>query len=306
MDRFLKCILVLAPLAWSLACCKADGPEPSPRNVWFDFGLTGGGRFEGSVSTVEVGVFDGEGNYLATERVGAEDMADRKGIGMKLAPGDYRLVFWGNMNGSTTVTDRVLYAPAEGDADPLFYAPSVNPNTTRADGSDTSVAEPYYELTVTGGKDFSDHVEFRTAHRELTLYVGGLDKTVLPKMYLTGIPAGLEYFGAAPHGGTVTLSRLTESVERDGVRYAAAMFRTMRFDNAEDVAVRVDAPDGTELFRSSLADLLGKAGLADNPETDIALVLNFLPTDDEQGGNANVSITLPTWEGGAIGVGINE
>ncbi len=274
--RILGIICVAALSAASLAGCVAERGDCGPLedNVRIEFGLVGGGQFTASVPDVETGIFDSEGNPIATRHVGREEIERDGGVLLTLAPGRYRLAFWGNRNGNTTVEGHVVRATDGEWADPLFFAPSVRSGDSRT-ASGGWITEPWYDLTVPRSGSRTHRVEFRPAHRSITFYIAGLGDGMWPTISMEGVPSGLDYFGSAPRGGAVTVSRPTEIVERGGRLYHGAKFRTLRFDAAAEVVVAVGLEGGGEIYSSTLADLLDRAGLADDPAVEAELILTF-------------------------------
>ena len=270
------------------------------KTVSFDFSLSDGGRFSDKVTSVEAGVFDYRGNFLRTERVKVACLA---GMYMNLAPGDYRLVFWANMNGSTRLENngvgdewRVVLSEAMfdrdrrrviGQADPLWFAPW--------EPGSRSTGEPlgYFPLRVTGAKEQRESVVFTQAYRTLDIYVegtGGASTSV----EIEGLPTGLHYSGLKCSPARATYVRTTVPVARDGKNYDAASFRTLHFDDTEGINIVLkDAVSSGEMFRTTLAEAISRAGI--NPEeTDIDLVLSSM--------NGRVEISVPNWNKDKIDV----
>lgn len=291
----------------ALTGCLREHPSGCPvrsSNVDIDFALDGGGGFAGRVSSVDVGIFDGEGVYLRTERVGAAALAAYAGINLSLVPGDYRLVFWANLDAATKIDNRGAYwewrlvhadglfdaggVCVTGRADPLWYAPcgaAVRGNAARVGATPQS----YYPLTVTAAAGPQRHaVGFVHAYRTLDIYVEGLPDDDAPLVEVSGLPAGLSYSGARAIGTTVTHLQQTSPVEKLGRRYAAASFRTFRFDDARGIDIAVRGADGEKLYSIPLTEALA-AGGGDTAQVSIEFVIGF------RSGTASVSISIPDW-----------
>jgi hypothetical protein len=274
------------------------------RGVNLDFVLNSGEKFGQRIITVDVGIFDGRGNYLRSERASKEQIAVREGMDLALDPGDYRLVFWANMNGSTkfanvdtwmsakVVHEDRLFDPGgrhvTGQTDPLYYAPfpetSSDPTMTRA--------SEFYPLTVTGKESQRHTVSFTHAYRILDIYIYGL-KDMLPSVRIEGLPAGLSYSGMKKLSDNVNQLQKTLPFEREGQKYAAASFRSFRFDEAGEIDIVLLDANGGEFYRIPLDQAIAQSGF-DVGQLTIQLLIGFR--------DGNVEITIPGWERGNIGI----
>lgn len=297
--------ILLLPFAGCIG--EDDGHCPERNNVMLEFRLSGGEVFRDKVSTVAVGIFDGDGVYLHTKHIDQAAIDRYEGLAMSLTPGDYRMVFWTNMNGNTTITGldgraiagspRVTYnrltgaPPVTGNGDRLYYAPI---GTSRSDES----PQEYYSLTVAEESVSTGVVYFTHAHRSLEIYIKGLsaDPAALPTVEITGLPAGLKYFGMKSLLSDplkVIASDLTSLVERDGIVYAAAIFDTFRFDDMEGIYIAIKDAGGSELYRIALAEAVT---LSNSDPAKIAIELQFSFM------SGSVEVTVPGWKSDETGI----
>jgi hypothetical protein len=306
-----KTIITTAVLVFTLSGCVKQVPEycPPPTTVSFDFVLSSGEDFGERVTAVNAGVFDAAGNYLYTARVGKSDLESHEGMELSLAPGDYRLVFWANMNGSTNVegfdnemegrlthSDAVFNANrvVVGQTDPLFYAPfgELPPGSSRT----SSGLHDYYPLTIEPDQ-FENHViSFIHAYRILEIFLVGLEEDEFPMVEIGGLPEGLSYTGMTRLNGNVAQTRKTTRLFKDGQTYAMARLRAFRFDAPEDIEIvitddddndAVSDPDGDEIYRIRLDEAIERFSF-DFGQITIQLVFKF--------NNGDVEITMPGWD----------
>lgn len=294
-------------MTFSLRGCVKGGEQhldaPDTGSVALDFSLDGGGNFAEKITSVNVGIFDGEGNYLRTERVGHDDISAREGMNLALDPGEYRLIFWGNLEGEANLTCNCKKCNGKtvdpgnacrmgkcgrnlritGEAGDLYYA-SGGEMTTRGKGcgKGSGKAQEYYPLTV-DGKGQTHEIVFTPAYRSLGVLIKGLPADKLPDVVFERLPAGLNYSGMEPSGETVSLSRHTKLVKANGTEYAAATFNTFRFDDGDNVEMVV-SNEGKELFRTPLAEALSGSTDAD---LSTGIVLDFT--------GLNVTVTVQDW-----------
>jgi len=303
--------MTVLPLALlSLAGCHREDysfcpPEVLNDNVTLQFKLRSGESFKSNVSSVYVGYFDGNGTYIKSERIEQAAINEFEGMVVTLAPGDYRMVFWANVNDNTKIdgvdgsSPKVTYSqmttanpPVVGNGNDVYYAPYGLP--TRAG------EEPleYYALTVPAGATYSDVIYFTHAHRSLEIYIKGLSGNPykLPTVELTGLPAGLKYFGMEELVNpplTVTSRHNTSLVTMDNIVYAAAGIHTFLFEDMEGINIIIRDSDGNELYNIPLADAIEESN-ADPDKIIIKLVFSFM--------NGKVEVSMPGWDSGETGI----
>lgn len=316
----IKKITFIRAAALSLAlfsmtgCFKEDysfcPPEEIENNVTLEFRLEDGSVFKDKVSSVTVGIFDGNGSYLKTERIEQAAINEYAGMTVTLQPGDYRMVFWANINGNTKVeglstsesrsAPRITYShiddaskgnPTTGNGDRVYYAPY---GASRADAA----PQEYYALTVPESDDYSDVIYFTHAHRSLEIYIKGLSQNpaTLPKIEISGLPAGLKYFGMSSlisDPTKVIASQGTSLVTQDGTVYSAAAFDTFLFNDMEGINIIIRDIDGNELYSIPLVDAIEQSN-ADPTKIIIKLVFTFI--------NGAVEVTIPGWKSGETGI----
>jgi hypothetical protein len=295
--RYILLLLVLLPLA---GCFREDYSFCPPDIIKLDFRLTSGESFKENVYSVEVGIFDGDGNFIRSERVEQSAINEFEGMLLSLDPGNYRLVFWGNVNGDTkidgigTVSPQVVYSEIAGtdpgnviDAEKLYYAPY----GTNSQGEKAPL--PYYALTVPATGSYTDIVYFTPAHRSLKIYIEGLEG--LPTVDIQGLPAGLDYFGMEELTRLVNTSHRTSLTDKEGTTYATTAFDTFHFNDLEEIYIVIRDEAGNVVLRVSLADAVEQSG-ADPDDIILELVFRFSPDPGSGNYNVKVDITMPDWD----------
>ncbi len=291
----------------SLTGCFKEDYEFCPEvvvdnNVRFDFGMADKTiDFEDHISSVDVGIFDGAGNHLRTERLESSDIAAHQGAVFTLPSGSYRFVFWANVGENTQIDGldgalpRVVYSDVRGsdilmvgDGDKLFYAPSSA--LTRGHRAPTM---DFYSLVLPVGGTHKDVIYFTHAHRSLEIFVKGLSDSQ-PFFEIEGLPIGSQHFGMQALPNTkVVASQAAVPVEKDGEHYLAANFDTFYFDDMDGIEIVIRNGEGRELYRTSLADAVAESH-SDPDEIVIELVLGFI--------DGSVEITIPDWSSGDTGI----
>jgi hypothetical protein len=302
-----KTIIISPVLLFLLAGCMNQASEycPLPATVSFDFVLSSGESFGERVTAVNAGVFDSAGNYLHTTRVGKSNLEKHEGMDMSLPPGDYRIVFWANMNGSTkaegldgamtgrlTHSDTVFdaYNRVVGQTDPLFYAPFGElPQAVSRAGTGS---HDFYPLTVEPGTVENHVISFIHAYRIIEVFLVGLEEDEFPTVEIGGLPQGLSYNGMNRLNGNVLQTQPTSRLYKDGQTHKMARFRSFRFDAPEDVEIAVvgggwNGGERDDLFRIRLDEAIERFSF-DFGQITIQLVFTFR--------DGTVDITMPGWD----------
>ncbi len=293
--KVLRTALLLFSVVSLTGCFKQDYSIcPPERNVRLDFRLIGEENFTQHVTSVDAYIYDAAGTYLRTERIEEHHLGEHEGMYLTLDPGDYRMVFWANLNGNTSVTGHEGDSGEVGHADhrhndegvltvngdQLWYGPSTPP--TRAT---RGTPQEHYALSVPEEGEHSDVIHFTHAHRSLEIYVKGLADQ--PTVDVEGLPVCMEHQGMETKEGTVNASHETSPVEKDGVGYAATVFDTLYFEDMDGIVIVIRNAAGAELYRTTLADAIAQSE-ADPDGRVIQLVFTFL--------NGTVKVGLPAWE----------
>jgi hypothetical protein len=271
-------------------------------NVRLAFSLFDGEAFRNSVTNVDAVLFDGGGNYLRSEQITSEELAEYEGLTLELAPGDYRMVFWANVGGNTkyeVVGDEAYITYSNigafdmtGNGGKLFYAPY---------GVPSRVGEQplnYYAFTVpASGELYNDQVQFINAYRSLDLFIrnpeGNPDD--IYSVEITGLPAQLTFFGMNTTDKTVTSSITTTTVVNEEGEFQSASFAANPFTDMDGMDITIRNSGGEVIYEGPLADVIDESG--ENPgNIDIDLLFDFK--------DVGVVITVPGWESEDIDIDI--
>lgn len=299
--------------------CAECQTECEP-NVKIDFAMMSLDEPFDRLKSMQVGIFDGEGEYLRTENLSRKDLEKRMGVDLTLAKGEYRLVFWANADQYTRLvkTDaggdwQMSYAKqivegksenmrALGDVDSLFYGPG---------------ALKYLKVGVYDERPILMTVGLRSAHRVIELFIDE-KSNVAPLVELQNLPLALHYSGMRRSAGSVSYAVQSERITRAGRNYYVARFRVFRFDDANEVQLVIHGPNdpgsqptepgnppaGTpppaeDIYNSSLTDAIEAAGgnvddMMDH--ADIELIIRPYGLEGE------VEITIPNWDKNEVSV----
>lgn len=317
-------VTVLAVAMALTGCFREDFsfcPFPDRNNVVIGFCLPdskGECSFLDNVSAVNTVVYDADGNHVLTKRTETADHQAFKGVRMRLDPGTYRVVCWGNVNDNTVMSgiegcyngggSHITYkygGSSAANGDRVFYAPREG-RMTRS--GEQAAAE--YTMVVDEKTGHSGNVDFTYAHRTLEVYVKGYKANGgRPDIEVTELPEGLEFLGMkclCDGDGkmkTVSVRRGTEIVTKKengaDVELAKVVFDVFTFDTDDNnIMVNVLTPGTDEtLFGEALTDVIKKDTANDPDRVVIEILFTFK--------GASVEVGIPSWGGGDIGTGFN-
>ncbi len=297
--KVLRTTLLLLSIVSLSGCFKQDYSicPPGERNVRLDFRLIGEDNFTRHINSVDAYIYDAAGTFLRTERIEEAQLDQHQGMFLTLTPGDYRMVFWANMDRNTEVSGHDNGAGEIGlpnnhyndqgvvtaNGDRLWYGPSTPPtriNTRVTRGN----PQEHYALSVPRQGEFTDVIHFTPAHRSLEIYVRGLSSQLT--VDIEGLPAGLEHMGMQALMGTIVASHATSPVDRDGTSYAATTFDTFHFEDMSGIEIVIRGPDGQEIYRIPLLEAIDQSE-ADPDKIVIEFMFSFM--------NGTMEVTIPGW-----------
>ena len=311
--------MLLGVLLTLSGCFKEDFSFcPLDVNVNIRYALpdgNGGYTFMQDITTVTTAVFDDEGALVQTITTNTPDHRIFQGIRIKLAPGNYRLISWGNSDENTVLNNIPnCYTTANsiisynnivnghvGNCDPVYYAPNTV-RTARAGNLDGE-----FVFTVKQNESYDGLLNFRNAHRRVEVFVKGydVDGVTTPNIELTGLPASLTFLGMnSIVGGNLVSAELQSYltfVNENGksTPYAMAPFTVFYFlARYYDIGINIINPKtGEIIYSTKLNDHINP--YVDNPDKIVLqLVLEFK--------NGTVEITIPSWGADDVDYGIFE
>ena len=303
----LSCVVLLS------ACIAESRYCPMDREIVlkFEYVYNGYDVFDTQVQNVDLFVFNSSNLLVHRETINAAQLNAFAGTTLTLAPGDYRIVAWGNVSpqnafGSANVGDHIndAYvgrsavprntAPQPGNGDRLHFAPGL--------------AQQEFILHIpTHADDLTATLPFARSYIGIEVFVVGFNA-------YTGEAAApiVEIDGAASHfcfdrvpEGDITLRETTVIQTQYVQRPATAMFRTKLFDDNANFAkeLRVRSGQGanavhftleTALLRAKMAEFMADNNIhsfkADaTPQRVIPITIVF-------GMDVEVSVTVPVFE----------
>ena len=181
-------------------CLKEDLEDCPDYNVVLHFNYVyrgSGNLFTQRVENVKICIFDIPGNLVATYLKESTDLKSSS-VSLKLAPGDYRIVCWGNVlahtevMGNNTLSDsRVFHVQRNGGAsdngDPLFYAPRIR-NLSNPNADILLVTIPEVGIV-------EKEIDFTAAHKTVEILVKGFTDNgdMNPIIEFNHIPSGYNF-----------------------------------------------------------------------------------------------------------------
>ena len=283
-----------------------SGCPPTEPNVKIGFTLFGEGVFADEITLVTAVLFDGQGTYIPPViTLGKTALERYAGVELALDPGEYRMVFWANMDDNTEIrvidgTPVITYKDFGGAAqqvlgngDPLWYAPAV----AAARAGENAQPLRYYEFTVPADGNYTGEVAFTKAHNAVNILIEGLppDDASMPTVEITNLASAVTFYGMQPLDDplpTVTSAVQTVAIQIDNVPYALAAFDTFPLGDMAGMYIVVKNAAGIEIFRIPLTDAIAQSG-ADPTAHEINLRLTF--------GGLNVTVGIWDWDGGDFG-----
>jgi hypothetical protein len=268
----------------------------------FDYTVNGQDRFDETVNTVDVFIFDGNGVYLFTQRLNKFDLDAFQGAHLTLPPGEYKVLAWANVSdhsrfspfvpGVTTMDECYVRISSTTTGDPLYYAP----------GTGSSANASPYTLNLPAGESVTKELEFARAHRTVNVYIKGIETTqngsvTAPTVNATGLWSEYNfYFETQPGGSNYEFFQQAALTSTPDGQMHLASFDSDFGEITDNTVITV---------RNSLGEVVAtinlKQYLLDNPSAngdDINILITFL-TD------LGVTITLPTWANVNVTPGIN-
>ena len=309
MKLFRTTLTLLCIILFS-SCMDESAYCPTDRNIVLNFAYVynGSNVFDDNVQSVSLFVFDNTTGLLVhNETIDDAQLSAFAGTTLNhLAPGDYRVVAWGNalpqrsafgsVNEGDHINDAYVgrhgvprsTAPQSGDGDRLHFAPGL--------------------LTIQPIGDLEATLSFARAYIEIEVFVVDLalhTGDTQPPIIEIDDAASHYDFNRVPEGNITlreTTAVRTEYVERPAV----AMFRTKLFDNNANLTKELRVHSASDenivhftidnaMFRQMIAEFMAdnnihslKADAA--PQRIIPITIEF------RGQDVNVSVNVPVFE----------
>lgn len=281
----IKHIALLALVLGALAGCIREDRDDCKGDITLRFRYDGDGTtdiFPAKIDRVRMYVYSASDNLLAGEYTyDRQALTEYQGARLALAPGDYRIVCWGNAAGRTQLQ-------ASGDdarvAEPAYF-----------EGSDayTGTDSLYYatvDLNVPSSLERVDELcPFAGAHIKMRVKLKGFADAVLlgtasrtpanVSFVHTGCPQWTD-FTNTPAAATCDVRPEMAPDPADATSYILN-YNVLRFGERDDSNLVVSDPrDGNTVHTVSLADFVARYGIRieNRNEVTIPVLVELLPT----------------------------
>ena len=281
--KLLKTLLFLSILL--LTGCLKNDMDNCPYNLMLAFRYYGNesvDQFSKMINGVTLYVFNDNGRLVDIKNLSRSSLEAQQGINLKLEPGKYRFVCWGNafaettFSGESTLSTLLLQHPNQASGlaiptnDELYYG-------------DLNIDLPKHDI-------IAEDIVFSSAHIHLEIYTKGSGtSTRLPSMEIQNLHPQYD------HTMTTTGSQVTyyPKVKYDPEKKAAfAKLQVLRFADDNPVKIEIKDPDnsGNSIANVNLKEFMVKNNIHVNGihEATIKVLVEFNDMD--------ISITIPDWK----------
>lgn len=275
--RYNISVLLIAAMAGLSSGCIREDRSDCTCDVLLSFVYTGDGTsdiFPEKIDKVSLYVYSAGDNSLAgTYEFDKSDLTALQGAHIRLVPGDYRIVCWGNAADRTHV--HTVYDGAH-VAEPAHLSPGLSFNgTDDLYFSDLEVTVP--ETLV----DVSGVCEFESSHIDMYVKLRGF-KNALPttvKLTHTGCPEYTDFFNS-PSSDKCDVEPVIMDDPEEENSYLL-VYNVLRFTESEDTdIVLTTADDGREFYRLSVPEFVDRYGIDvdGKQEARAAIIITLGPT----------------------------
>lgn len=275
--RYNISVLLIAAMAGLSSGCIREDRSDCTCDVLLSFVYTGDGTsdiFPEKIDKVSLYVYSAGDNSLAgAYEFDKSDLTVLQGAHIRLVPGDYRIVCWGNAADRTHV--HTVYDGAH-VAEPAHLSPGLSFNgTDDLYFSDLEVTVP--ETLV----DVSGVCEFESSHIDMYVKLRGF-KNALPttvKLTHTGCPEYTDFFNS-PSSDKCDVEPVIMDDPEEENSYLL-VYNVLRFTESEDTdIVLTTADDGREFYRLSVPEFVDRYGIDvdGKQEARVAIIITLGPT----------------------------
>ena len=275
--RYNISVLLIAAMAGLSSGCIREDRSDCTCDVLLSFVYTGDGTsdiFPEKIDKVSLYVYSAGDNSLAgTYKFDKSDLTELQGAHIRLVPGDYRIVCWGNAADRTHV--HTVYDEAH-VAEPAHLSSGLSFNgTDDLYFSDLEVTVP--ETLV----DVSGVCEFESSHIDMYVKLRGF-KNALPttvKLTHTGCPEYTDFFNS-PSSDKCDVEPVIMDDPEEENSYLL-VYNVLRFTESEDTdIVLTTADDGREFYRLSVPEFVDRYGIDvdGKQEARVAIIITLGPT----------------------------
>ncbi len=275
--RYNISVLLIAAMAGLSSGCIREDRSDCTCDVLLSFVYTGDGTsdiFPEKIDKVSLYVYSAGDNSLAgTYEFDKSDLTELQGAHIRLVPGDYRIVCWGNAADRTHV--HTVYDEAH-VAEPAHLSSGLSFNgTDDLYFSDLEVTVP--ETLV----DVSGVCEFESSHIDMYVKLRGF-KNALPttvKLTHTGCPEYTDFFNS-PSSDKCDVEPVIMDDPEEENSYLL-VYNVLRFTESEKTdIVLATADEGREFYRLSIPEFVDRYGIDvdGKQEARVAIIITLGPT----------------------------
>lgn len=290
----------------------SDCPPVENVTLLFTRMVAGSDEFGGIVQSVDVMVFDEGGGFVMRKTIPQADLQafraahpdSKSGTRLRLDPGTYRIVGWGNAAGNCsfqnltaphTIADALLQhidgeSGTGATCDPLYYAPRM-----------TGTAAPeIFTITVPESGSQTGTLDFTAAHDAVEVYIKGFGSsfgpaTDKPEVEITSMSWAYDFLMHPRYDRPFCFVQYAQSVVSGSQTLAGVQFLTAQLNNDNSSLIHIRDPYTHEtVYSVELKKFLADNNITLDP-TDydhIQILVEFL--------GADVRLTVPNWSGTGV------
>jgi hypothetical protein len=300
MKRNSVIILLLSLFSMHAVSCVQEGVDLCEAELTLKFHLTGAPdeTFGDHIQSVDVFLFDAEGNFYTRKRLERAELDEFLGTTFRLASGTYHAVCWANagentefseMNTGATLENSYAGIARAATGDRIWYAPKKNGSPTgdyTIHAVDVPIGKTVHEMT------------FTPVYRTVQVYIEGYEQTEL----YDGKPPVVEQLGAGgrydfllrPDPTPFTLEQTVAYREIVRGTMHGADFYSMRVPIRSDMEVVLYHPTtGEVLERVNLQQYMARNNITD--DSFIPILFTFSAAPDPGSMDTQVTVSMPDW-----------
>lgn len=286
--KLLKTLLFLSILL--LTGCMKNDMDKCPYNLMLTFRYYGDesfDQFSKMIDGVTLYVFNNDGRLIDIENLSRQSLETQQGINLKLEPGKYRFVCWGNAFSETTFTGEDNLTTFSLQHPNLNCGLPIPTNDELYHGT-LNVDLPKHDI-------LAEEIIFSSAHIHLEIYTKGTGtSTQLPFFEVQNLYPQYDHTMCTT-GSCVTYHPVAGY---DSEKKAAfAKLQVLRFDDDNPINIEIKDPrgSGNNIATINLKDFMAKNDIhvTGIHEVTVKVLAEFSDLD--------VNITIPKWETEDIG-----
>lgn len=280
--KLLKTLMILSVLL-TTGCIK-DDMDKCPYNTMLTFRYCGDqttDQFAQMIDGVTLYVFSNDGRLVTSQNLSQAELRTYQGVNLKLDPGKYHFVCWGNAFANTQMTSEGALNAAILQHPNLLTGNNISTNDHLYFGS--------YDLDLPKNDILSGVIDFASAHINLEIYTKGAGTpTQLPAIEVQNLYPQYD-FAMTPVGSQVTYNTAVGYDVPKAV--AAAKLQVLRFANDNPILIDIKDPQGSgqSITVVNLKDFMANNNIRVDGihEATVSILIEF--------GDLGVDVVIPDW-----------